>query len=134
MPINAIDRIYDVFGASNAPLKLLHRDIQGLSRIVVTSLDEAQALLDRGQQLRRTSATKRNSASSRSHLVISIQRRNGVGEPCELTIADLAGAERVRSTGCEGEQLAEAGSINRSLMAVGRCFEALQNAVCGHLQ
>jgi predicted RNA-binding Zn ribbon-like protein len=38
---------------------------------------------------------------------------------------DLAGSERVRSTGAEGTTLAEAGSINKSLMTLKQVVQKL---------
>lgn len=49
-----------------------------------------------------------------------------------LSIVDLAGSERARNVGtmkgmgAEGERLREAGSINKSLMVLGQCLEALR--------
>jgi Kinesin motor domain len=42
----------------------------------------------------------------------------------------LAGAERQGRTGSEGGRLKEAGSINGSLMVLGRCLEALRYNQC----
>lgn len=48
-----------------------------------------------------------------------------------LSIVDLAGSERARNAGTmrgegEGERLREAGNINKSLMVLGQCLEALR--------
>lgn len=44
-----------------------------------------------------------------------------------LSIVDLAGSERTKNTHNTGERLKEAGSINKSLMVLGQCMEALRN-------
>jgi kinesin family protein 20 len=48
-----------------------------------------------------------------------------------LSIVDLAGSERARNAGTmrgggEGDRLREAGNINKSLMVLGQCLEALR--------
>lgn len=43
-----------------------------------------------------------------------------------LSIVDLAGSERANNTQSSGERLKEAGSINKSLMVLGQCMEALR--------
>lgn len=40
---------------------------------------------------------------------------------------DLAGSERSKNTKTTGERLKEAGNINKSLMVLGQCMEALRN-------
>lgn len=43
-----------------------------------------------------------------------------------LSIVDLAGSERANNTHNTGERLKEAGNINKSLMVLGQCMEALR--------
>ncbi|KAF8207533.1 hypothetical protein K438DRAFT_1815163 [Mycena galopus ATCC 62051] len=44
-----------------------------------------------------------------------------------LTVADLAGSERTKHTQTTGDRLKEAGNINKSLMVLGQCMEALRS-------
>lgn len=44
-----------------------------------------------------------------------------------LSIVDLAGSERSKKTGAKGERIKEAGSINTSLLTLGRCIEAMRH-------
>lgn len=78
---------------------------------------------------RAVAATQMNRYSSRSHVVLmlTIERRHADGSVRHgiLTIADLAGSERVSKTLSDGERLLEAKKINQSLSALGNCIVAL---------
>jgi hypothetical protein len=43
-----------------------------------------------------------------------------------LTLVDLAGSERNKQAQTTGDRLKEAGNINKSLMVLGQCLEALR--------
>lgn len=78
-----------------------------------------------------------NEHSSRSHLVISIavlgvNRKTGVRSSGKLHLIDLAGSERLKSTGATGDRLEEAKNINRSLSALGDVIAALASG-SGHV-
>lgn len=47
-------------------------------------------------------------------------------QTARLSIVDLAGSERANNTHNTGERLKEAGNINKSLMVLGQCMEALR--------
>jgi hypothetical protein len=63
-----------------------------------------------------------NASSSRSHLIVTFS----VGTTGQLTMLDLAGCERVKRSGAEGDVLREAQSINKSLQQLGDIVEALR--------
>src|SRR5579859_6268835 len=71
-----------------------------------------------------------NSTSSRSHAIFTIELKhyspsNSLPVTCStLNIIDLAGSERSKNNHLD--RLAEAGSINRSLMVLGQCSEVLK--------
>ena len=70
-------------------------------------------------------STKMNSASSRSHLILTIiiegkNNISGVVSKGRLTLVDLAGSERISKTEATGQRLVEAAAINKSLSALGR--------------
>ena len=46
---------------------------------------------------------------------------------CRISIVDLAGAERSAKTGATGVRIKEAGNINNSLLALGKCIEAMRH-------
>merc|ERR1711965_536910 len=85
-------------------------------------------VLQKGNSNRNTSATKMNSASSRSHAVLilkilctgGVRTLNGM-----LYLVDLAGSERIKKSGVEGAAFDEAKAINQSLTTLGRCIEVL---------
>lgn len=80
---------------------------------------------------RSTACTKMNSASSRSHLVLTLTVR-GVDKVTEeetvgkLRMVDLAGCERIAKSGATGKQLTEANAINKSLSSLGQVFIGLR--------
>lgn len=109
--------------------------------VVVTNLSthspsnemEVMELLEKGNRNRTKCATKANETSSRSHAVfqINLQLKSGSSGPHTrvstgtLTLCDLAGSERASVTENKGELLREGANINRSLLALGNCINAL---------
>ena len=87
----------------------------------------------KGNEYRTMSPTEANATSSRSHAVLQINvsqrdRNADVNEPhtmATLSIIDLAGSERASATKNRGERLLEGANINRSLLALGSCINAL---------
>lgn len=104
-------------------------EVPNLTKETVTSIQEVMAFLKRGNSNRATASTDLNEHSSRSHMVLSVEVISGIGETNTnkgtLYLVDLAGSERVRKSNVEGENLREAGFINKSLSALGNVMEAL---------
>ena len=90
-------------------------------------------MIVRGNSCRTMSPTEANATSSRSHAVLQINvsqkdRNADVNEPhtmATLSIIDLAGSERASATKNRGERLMEGANINKSLLALGSCINAL---------
>src|SRR6201996_8044225 len=90
-------------------------------------------IIVRGNEYRTMSPTAANATSSRSHAVLQINvqlkdRNADVNEPhtmATLSIIDLAGSERASATLNRGERLIEGANINKSLLALGGCINAL---------
>ncbi|KIK26563.1 hypothetical protein PISMIDRAFT_8906 [Pisolithus microcarpus 441] len=126
------------------------RYISGLKQFRITDATQAKALIKLGQLHRRVFGTLANSQSSRSHSIVTIRVLKGHraerGDPTSLqmsrlTVVDLAGSERAKHTQTSGDRLKEAGSINKSLMVLGQCMEAMRtnqrrlaqgSAISGH--
>ena len=107
--------------------------IQGLEEIPVYDKLQAYEILSRGAAKRKTSETKMNKCSSRSHSVFSItvhQKENNIeGEELlktgKLNLVDLAGSENIGRSGAVKDRAREAGNINQSLLTLGRVISAL---------
>lgn len=104
-------------------------EVPNLRKDRVESIQEVMALLKRGNANRATACTDMNEHSSRSHMVLVVDVMSGLGETYSnkgtLFLVDLAGSERVRKSNVSGDQLKEAGHINKSLAALGNVMEAL---------
>ncbi|VDN01441.1 unnamed protein product [Thelazia callipaeda] len=107
--------------------------VSGLEEVPVTDRHEVCELLKRGAEKRRTAATQMNLNSSRSHTVFTITvviRENTVSEEevikqGKLSLIDLAGSENIGRSGSVDKRAREAGSINQSLLTLGRVIMAL---------
>ncbi|KAM0906798.1 hypothetical protein ACQ4PT_016514 [Festuca glaucescens] len=107
--------------------------IKGLKEVDISNFMDAESLVSCGMLKRSTAATNANSESSRSQCIITIrathknndlQSEHPIGGSV-LTIADLAGAERKKSTGNMGSRLLESNFINNTSMVFGNCLRAL---------
>lgn len=107
--------------------------VSGLSSHHPRNVEEVMDMIMRGNQMRTMSPTEANATSSRSHAVLQINvaqkdKNAGVEEPhtmATLSIIDLAGSERASATKNRGERLLEGANINKSLLALGGCINAL---------
>lgn len=102
--------------------------VTGLSEISTTSRLEVIQLLIKGNKARTVEPTAANQTSSRSHALLSITVLNQtpIGtKQGRLFLTDLAGSERARKTKNRGKRLQEGAHINRSLLALGNCINAL---------
>ena len=90
-------------------------------------------LLHQGNARRSQAATAANEVSSRSHAVLQINVETQDKAPGlvanikvgKLSLVDLAGSERAANTKNSGVRLVEGANINRSLLALGNCINAL---------
>ncbi|EDQ84166.1 uncharacterized protein MONBRDRAFT_13077 [Monosiga brevicollis MX1] len=101
-----------------------------LARLNVSTPEDLLQFIEIGNQHRSTGATKMNTDSSRSHLLlqIKVQGFNTITRATtygKLTLVDLAGSERVSKTEASGDRLVEAAAINKSLTNLGQVFRAL---------
>ncbi|KAI8373212.1 uncharacterized protein BYT42DRAFT_501092 [Radiomyces spectabilis] len=108
--------------------------VEDLSRLVVTSFDDINHLMDEGNKARTVAATNMNETSSRSHAVFTLfltQKRLDdltkleTEKVARISLVDLAGSERANSTGATGARLKEGANINRSLTTLGKVIAGL---------
>ncbi|KAJ5174903.1 Kinesin-like protein 6 [Penicillium canariense] len=107
--------------------------VAGLSSHHPQNVEQVMDMIMRGNECRTMSPTEANATSSRSHAVLQINiaqkdRNAGQNEPhtmATLSIIDLAGSERASATKNRGERLFEGANINKSLLALGSCINAL---------
>ncbi|XP_048519661.1 kinesin-like protein KIF19 isoform X3 [Dendroctonus ponderosae] len=110
--------------------------VSGLTEISTTSTDEVMQLLQKGNKARTVEPTAMNQTSSRSHALLSVTVRHTVPvnkrdhlrmriKQGRLFMIDLAGSERANKTKNRGKRLQEGAHINRSLLALGNCINAL---------
>jgi kinesin family member 11 len=107
--------------------------VQGLEEVLVKSSEHALALLTKGSERRQVASTRSNDRSSRSHTVFTVTvhvKEPGVaGEDMlktgKFNLVDLAGSEDIGKSGAEDQRAKEAGSINQSLLVLGRVMRDL---------
>ncbi|KAI8832113.1 kinesin motor domain-containing protein [Chytriomyces cf. hyalinus JEL632] len=123
--------------------------VSNLSEHSPKSVEDVIALMELGNSNRIKAFTEANAVSSRSHAVLQvcIERRDinsdmsrgnesNVASSLKvatLSIIDLAGSERASATQNKGERLLEGANINRSLLALGNCINALCSDKPNHI-
>ncbi|XP_037303183.1 kinesin-like protein KIF23 [Manduca sexta] len=128
------------------PVKLIREDgarnmyVHGVTEIEIKSAEDAFDAFYMGLKRKRMAHTTLNAESSRSHSVFTIRLVQApldeTGETVihnkkflcisQLSLVDLAGSERTNRTKNTGQRLKEAGNINKSLMTLRTCLEALR--------
>jgi len=107
--------------------------VAGLSEVIAKTPEEVMEMLHKGNRARTQEPTKANKTSSRSHAVlqVNIKQRDVTRSHMEqvhfakLYMIDLAGSERAAQTQNTGRRMMEGAHINRSLLALGNCINAL---------
>jgi kinesin family protein 18/19 len=121
-----------------APLELRDDGVKGvvvsnLTEISPANTEDVLECLSRGNANRSQCATDANGTSSRSHAVLTvhIEWRPRTADTSEvircskLSLIDLAGSERASATKNKGSVLQEGANINKSLLSLGNCINAL---------
>ncbi|RLV91061.1 Kinesin-like protein CIN8 [Spathaspora sp. JA1] len=105
--------------------------IQNLCERQITDYKQGFKFLKMGLDKRKTSSTKLNDASSRSHTIFTINlyksdEQQGSGDSryhiAKMNLVDLAGSENISRS---GSIVKETGSINQSLLTLGRVINSL---------
>ncbi|XP_024030782.1 kinesin-like protein KIN-8A isoform X2 [Morus notabilis] len=105
----------------------------GLTQYRAYSTDEVMALLQQGNRSRTTEPTRANETSSRSHAILQVvveyrirdDAMSVVNRVGKLSLIDLAGSERALATDQRTLRSLEGANINRSLLALSSCINAL---------
>ncbi|CAB4391173.1 unnamed protein product [Rhizophagus irregularis] len=137
----------DLLSSVDDPRKLKIQDegtkkgiLTGHEEVLVKNANDGIRVLKQGSIKRHASQTNYNKNSSRSHSVFSItvhiKETMPDGEDLlkvgKLNLVDLAGSECIGRSGAENNRAKEAGNINKSLLTLGRCINAL-NERCLHI-
>ena len=107
--------------------------VVGLTELRPKTAEEVKDIVLMGNSRRTQSPTHANETSSRSHAVLQVHvtqspRTASLTEECfmgTLSIIDLAGSERAAATTNMGQRMVEGANINKSLLALGNCINAL---------
>ncbi|RKO85549.1 P-loop containing nucleoside triphosphate hydrolase protein, partial [Blyttiomyces helicus] len=107
--------------------------VAGITTVSAKTPEEVLHFLRKGNRNRTQEATGANEVSSRSHAVLQVlvghRTTNRKGQRTErfgkLSMIDLAGSERAAETKNRGLRMIEGANINRSLLALGNCINAL---------
>ncbi|KAL0925606.1 hypothetical protein M5K25_003966 [Dendrobium thyrsiflorum] len=104
----------------------------GLTQYRAYSTDEVMQLLLQGNRNRTTEPTRVNETSSRSHAILQVVAEYQVKDSVnvitrlgKLSLIDLAGSERALATDLRTQRSIEGANINRSLLALSSCINAL---------
>ncbi|KAL6614961.1 hypothetical protein ACP70R_037231 [Stipagrostis hirtigluma subsp. patula] len=116
---------------------LLNEDTEGIDAAGLTlyraySTDEVIKLLQQGNQNRTTKPPRESKTAPRSHAVLqvvveygSMYEGNMVTSVGKLSLVDLPGPEIAHATDQHTQRLIEGANINRSLLALNSCIDAL---------
>ncbi|RHY96417.1 hypothetical protein DYB31_003075, partial [Aphanomyces astaci] len=106
--------------------------VADLSEIVASNAEEVMRLLRRGNKNRSQEATAANAVSSRSHAVLQVSVEQTETTPDTVTVLKVGPCcKKSRRVGIimgllrRGLRLLEGANINRSLLALGNCINAL---------
>jgi kinesin family protein 11 len=121
-------------GSNDKNLRIFEQDktikIKALEEFYIKDFAEAMKIFKYGLDRKKTASTKMNQNSSRSHTIFTIylmkKRRNGPQyQFSKINLVDLAGSENIGRSGSTNMRAKEAGSINQSLLTLGRVINCL---------
>lgn len=129
MPIKSKLRLISESGPGVTGSTVIHN----LSEVHIDTSEMGFNILKKCLTKRKTSATKLNDLSSRSHTIFTInlyrefKTSSGASEyrVSKMNLVDLAGSEDINKSGAVNERAREAGAINQSLLTLGKVINAL---------
>lgn len=109
--------------------------VAGITEVSTINAKEIMQLLMKGNKLRTQEPTAANKTSSRSHAIlqVTVRQKSRIKNITQevrvgrLFMIDLAGSERASQTQNRGQRMKEGAHINRSLLALGNCINALSD-------
>lgn len=112
--------------------------LHGVEELPVQKRSEILAMFKVGNRNRMKEPTMANEVSSRSHAIflmhITNQKTGGKQiTSAKLSMIDLAGSERAAYTTNKGLRMREGANINKSLLALGNCINALSKGNKGYV-
>lgn len=133
------EQVYDLLEPSGKILSVREDQekgvviVAGITEKIVDCPEVVLELLKEGNAHRKTEATMANQVSSRSHAVLQLTVRHTIrsetghehATDSKLSLIDLAGSERASATNNRGTRLVEGANINKSLLALANCINAL---------
>lgn len=128
------DKLIDLLNISAGELKIKQTTtkgvfVSGLTLVCPTSCKEFIDVVLLGQEMRTVASTNMNRCSSRSHMILTVELTQtlptGIVKQGQLNLIDLAGSEKVRSSGVTGLNLEETKKINLSLSALSNVISSL---------
>jgi hypothetical protein len=135
------EKIYDLLNPGNRRLEPREDPakgiviVAGLERRKVQTEEEVMKAVVLGNAHRKMEATAANKVSSRSHAVLQVfvtkttaavpGKSRGLIVRGVMNLIDLAGSERASNTQNRGMRLTEGAAINKSLLALANCINAL---------
>ena len=135
------EQVCDILSDKRADLKIRENPetgpfVPGLVVAAVTSVEEVMKVVRDGNRRRHVAATKMNSASSRSHAILTLffeeeahaEEMEGVAVASRVNLVDLAGSEKINKSGVVGENLKEAININLSLTTLRKVIDSLASS------
>nr|XP_060620238.1 kinesin-like protein KIF19 isoform X2 [Anolis sagrei ordinatus] len=109
--------------------------VAGITEVSTINAKEIMQLLMKGNKQRTQEPTAANRTSSRSHAIlqVTVRQKSRIKNIMQevrvgrLFMIDLAGSERASQTQNRGQRMKEGAHINRSLLALGNCINALSD-------
>ncbi|XP_068932602.1 kinesin-like protein KIF19 [Petaurus breviceps papuanus] len=109
--------------------------VAGITEVSTINAKEIMQLLMKGNKQRTQEPTAANQTSSRSHAIlqVTVRQKSRIKNVMQevrlgrLFMIDLAGSERASQTQNRGQRMKEGAHINRSLLALGNCINALSD-------
>ena len=125
------EKIYDLLNLKEEGLRLgvtTQGDVlvRKVVECQITSIEDIDEILEKGEAGRHKGCTELNCDSSRSHTIFRLKLQQK-SKTCWLSIVDLAGCERLSTADSSSDAFKEACNINKSMLVLGKCIRMLKD-------